>query len=322
MITRPLVSVIIPLFNAEKYISEAIRSAIGQTWANIEVIVVDDGSTDNSLALARAFETDNVKIFHQENKGASAARNLALTHSKGEFIQFLDADDLISPRKIEAQLNRLAIFPGHICCCSSVFFFDNEDHLQRPVAAVGFQKEVYGGDEFLTGLFGFPYGGMVPMHSWLTPASVIKKAGRWNEGLSVNDDGEFFCRAVLSAKGVINCEDSVSYYRKHRAGGSLSAGLSREAYHSMLTAMSLQHAHLLQKSKKPADVNRLFARKYFETGVAAYPQYRDISRDAINKSVAFGNENRNYLAGPVSTALSRIIGWKAIRILTYLRFGV
>lgn len=317
-----MVSVIIPLYNAEKYISEAIRSATEQTWANMEVIVVDDGSTDNSLAVAKTFEADNVSIFHQENKGASAARNLALMHSKGEFIQFLDADDLISPGKIEAQLKRLAFFPDHICCSSAAFFFDDDDHLQQPVTAAGFQKEVYGGDEFLTGLYGFGYGGMVPMHSWLTPAGVIKKAGCWNEGLTVNDDGEFFCRAILSAKGVINCEESVSYYRKHKGGDSLSARLSREAYHSMLTALSLQHAYLLQKSKNPADINKLFARKYFETGVAAYPQYRDLSRNAINKSIALGNEDRKYIAGPLSTALSRIIGWKAIRTLTYLRFGV
>ena len=101
----PLVSVIIPLYNAEKYIAESIESVIKQTYSNIELIIVNDGSTDKSLEVAIKNERENIKIFNQPNRGASAARNFGFKQSKGEFIKFFDADDLMNPIMIEAQIN-------------------------------------------------------------------------------------------------------------------------------------------------------------------------------------------------------------------------
>ena len=72
---QPLVSILIPCYNAEKWLSETINSALDQTWKNIEIIIVDDGSTDSSLAIAKTFESKNIKVLSQENRGASAARN-------------------------------------------------------------------------------------------------------------------------------------------------------------------------------------------------------------------------------------------------------
>jgi glycosyltransferase involved in cell wall biosynthesis len=86
---NPLVSIIIPVYNAASFINETINSALQQTWPNKEIIIVDDGSTDDSLILAKKFEGDIVKIFSQQNKGASAARNKGLAEAKGDYIQFL-----------------------------------------------------------------------------------------------------------------------------------------------------------------------------------------------------------------------------------------
>jgi glycosyltransferase involved in cell wall biosynthesis len=98
------VSIIIPLYNSEKYIAETINSALNQTWENKEIIIIDDGSTDKSLVIAKSYERVNVIVISQQNKGASAARNVGIKNSKGDFIQFLDADDLLSTDKIEAQM--------------------------------------------------------------------------------------------------------------------------------------------------------------------------------------------------------------------------
>ena len=86
-------SVVIPLYNKEHYIEKTIRSVLDQTCTDYEVIVVDDGSKDNSLALARRFESDRVRVIPQENQGVSAARNTGILNANGEFICFLDADD-------------------------------------------------------------------------------------------------------------------------------------------------------------------------------------------------------------------------------------
>src|ERR1035437_3336855 len=91
-VVKPLVSILIPAFNAQDWITDTLRSAIAQTWDRKEIIVVDDGSRDQTLAIARRFESDDVRVVTQKNQGAAAARNKAFSLSQGEYIQWLDAD--------------------------------------------------------------------------------------------------------------------------------------------------------------------------------------------------------------------------------------
>ena len=108
---QPLVSILIPAYNAEKWIADTLRSAIAQTWEAKEIIVVDDGSTDRTLAIARQFESEQVRVVAHEHQGAAATRNTALSLSQGEYIQYLDADDLMAPDKIARQLEALGQSP-------------------------------------------------------------------------------------------------------------------------------------------------------------------------------------------------------------------
>src|SRR6266516_4017115 len=101
---RPLVSILIPAYNAERWIGDTIRSALAQTWPRKEVIIVDDGSRDRTLAAAQQFASRNVLVVTQENRGASAARNSAFELCQGDYIQWLDADDLLAPDKISKQM--------------------------------------------------------------------------------------------------------------------------------------------------------------------------------------------------------------------------
>src|SRR5262245_5378391 len=108
---QPTVSILIPCHNAEKYIGDTLESVFRQTWPVSEVIVVDDGSDDGSVVEIKRFKASGVQLIEQENRGAGAARNRAYSASSGDFIQFLDADDLIDPTKIELQLARIIDFP-------------------------------------------------------------------------------------------------------------------------------------------------------------------------------------------------------------------
>lgn len=100
---KPLVSVIIPNYNYANYLREAIDSVLTQTYSNIEIIVVDDGSEDDSRKVLEAYG-DRITPIFQENSGVSAARNNGVKHSKGEYVAFLDADDIWLPKKIEKQV--------------------------------------------------------------------------------------------------------------------------------------------------------------------------------------------------------------------------
>src|SRR6058998_3677852 len=100
----PLVSILIPAFNAQEWIAETIQSALRQTWPRKEIIVLDDGSADETLVVARRFESDEVRVISQPNQGAASARNKAFSLSRGDYIQWLDADDLLSPDKVAHQM--------------------------------------------------------------------------------------------------------------------------------------------------------------------------------------------------------------------------
>src|ERR1051325_3114803 len=104
MVMKPLVSILVPAFNAQNSIADTLRSALAQTWERKEIIVVNDGSTDDTLSIARQFESPSVRVVTQENQGAAVARNTALSLCQGDYIQWLDADDLLSPQKIAQQI--------------------------------------------------------------------------------------------------------------------------------------------------------------------------------------------------------------------------
>jgi len=101
---KPLVSILIPAYNAGPWIADTLKSVQAQTWPRKEIIVVDDGSRDNTLAVAQTFASAEVRVVAQKNAGASAARNHAFRLCRGDYIQWLDADDILDPEKISRQM--------------------------------------------------------------------------------------------------------------------------------------------------------------------------------------------------------------------------
>src|SRR2546427_13260370 len=104
---KPLVSILMAAYNGQEFIAESIQSALGQTWPRKEIIIVDDGSSDQTLAIARRFASKEVSVVTQPNQGAGAARNKAYAMSQGDYIQWLDHDDLLAPDKIARQMDAL-----------------------------------------------------------------------------------------------------------------------------------------------------------------------------------------------------------------------
>lgn len=104
---KKLVSIIIPVYKAEKYVAETIKSALKQTYKNIEILIIDDGSPDRSIDICRQFTDLRIKIISQPNRGLPGARNTGIRHARGEYLTFLDADDLWLPEKIEKHAEHL-----------------------------------------------------------------------------------------------------------------------------------------------------------------------------------------------------------------------
>jgi len=120
----PLVSVIIPAYNAELHIKRAIESVIKQTYKNIEIIIIDDGSTDRTADIIKSLKDPRIIYFYQKSKGQGAARNYGIVKSKGEYITFLDADDFYLPEKVENQIKFLIDHPEYkIVYCELLHFY-------------------------------------------------------------------------------------------------------------------------------------------------------------------------------------------------------
>ncbi|MDB5287595.1 MAG: hypothetical protein JWR05_2544 [Mucilaginibacter sp.] len=315
---EPLVSIIIPVYNAEKYLASAIQSAIVQTWSNKEIIIVDDGSTDNSLAIAKTFEGECVKVFNQKNKGASAARNKGLQEAKGEYIQFLDADDLLNKIKIESQVNLLLKHPNHIGLCGTIHFQNGTNPQSYPLNHEWYSDGSDNPADFLTKLysgylFGY-YGGMIQTNAWLTPKSVINKAGLWNEDLSVDDDGEFFCRVLLAGNGIHYSSQAINYYRKFHKKKTLSSQNTYQACKSILTSTDSKTINLLNRINNK-QVRLALGRLYWENVFSFYPQFKELASEAEIKAKKLApNLGINHFTG-IKLILSKIIGWKAVRYL-------
>lgn len=246
----PLVSICIPAYNSAEWIKSTIQSAISQTWPNKEIIIVDDGSTDNTVDLAREFRSDLINIITQKNKGASAARNRALCSAKGDFIQWLDADDILSPDKIEIQLINSDKKPTSKILHSSswgCFFHRLRSARFKPTPLWLDLSPV----QYLNCHLGEAH--FMPPFCWLVSRRIAESAGNWDERLSNNDDGEYFCRVVCASDFIKFHKDARGFYRTANLS-SLSRSLfySDKAWRSFSLSINLcvEHTLKLENSDK------------------------------------------------------------------------
>lgn len=318
----PLVSVCIPAYNSAKQIKDAVNSVLGQTYANLELIIVDDGSTDDTSLELGNIKDDRVIILKQENKGASSARNLAISHSQGEFIQFLDADDMISNRKIENQVNILFGNPSKLSVCSTVHFDDGkspaefkpspyeESFLCNTDDPVDFYIRLLGGYDFRAS--------MVQTAAWLTHREIVKKAGLWNEDISLDDDGEFFTRVILASSGIIKSQDQV-YYRKYpTTSKNLSSQTNHKAMTSLVNSVFLKEKHLFSKNDSE-EAKRAIFRQLIDVQIKCYPEEPALYKLVTTKLQGYPKWRFiPQLGGELIDALAAIFGWRfAVRLQSF-----
>lgn len=220
----PLVSIVIPAFNSCDYVVEAIDSALGQSYSRIEVIVVDDGSTDGTReALDHLVESGRIRYHFQPNRGLGAARNTGIRLSRGQYLQFLDADDLISPTKIEKQVMLLQSSAQPAICGCDFRFFDGSD-----------VANLYGEDTFkgqfplhsVPDLFEFE----TVIHRWLFPASLVRDSGEFEESSAdvwLMEDWLMLWKLIARGARVLFIDEPLALYRRH--GSNMTGNFEKAA---------------------------------------------------------------------------------------------
>jgi len=308
-LTLPTVSVLIPCYNAEKYIGETLDSVFRQTWRELEIIVVDDGSQDGSIAEVERFPAARVQLIRQTHMGASVARNRAYRTSKGEFIQFLDADDLIEPDKLERQITRLMAYPKCVASAEWGRFYTAPYQTR-------FEPEPVWRDlpplDWLALSRADGLGMMFPA-IWLIPRLVANAAGPWEESLSVGDDGEYFTRVLLASDQVLFCSGARCHYRSG-ISGSLSGRKSSAGWASQLRVIELCERYVREREDSER-VRRGFALSWQHFAHACYPYDRQLASFALAYASRLHPVTIRPRGGPTFEVVSALIGWRNARRL-------
>jgi glycosyltransferase involved in cell wall biosynthesis len=266
---KPLVSILIPAYNAERWIVDTVRSALAQTWPRKEIIIVDDGSTDQTLAVARQFASRNLSVITQANQGASAARNKALELCQGDYVQWLDADDLLAPDKIAHQMQRLCDCASKWTLLSSAWAY----FIYRPHRARFIPTPLWcdlSPVEWLSRKMGQNLH--MQTATWLVSRELTEAAGPWDTRLSLDDDGEYFCRVVLASNAIRFVADAKVFYRQQGPDRLSSIDRSDKKLESQFLSMQL-HVDYLRSSEDSERV-RTASLTYLQTWFGWFFQER------------------------------------------------
>jgi glycosyltransferase involved in cell wall biosynthesis len=309
----PEVSVVVAAWNAESHIAATIAAILRQTFSDIELIVVDDGSTDGTADIVRGFQDPRVRLVRQSNSGQSAASNVGASLATGRFLKFVDADDLLNPDHINLQHQAIQQHPDHVASCRWGYFRQNPDLAVASDEAVC--RDYSAGLEWLVDCLTLA-DGMMGAWLWLIPREVWDRCGGWCEELSLNNDFDLSIRLLLNCAGVRFAPEAVYFYRKG-VSGSLSGVYSRKGLESALRTTQAGTGNLLKAEDSPR-IRRICADRFQGWLFQFYPEHPDLAAIAEAAVAQLGGSKKQLGGGLGQKLLTPFIGWKLVRRLQVL----
>jgi glycosyltransferase involved in cell wall biosynthesis len=269
---KPLVSILIPAFNGEETLPYTLESALGQTWQRKEIIVIDDGSTDGTANVARRFTSKELTVVSTENRGLSGAVNSALRLCQGDYIQELDADDILASDKIERQMSVLSSSDSSellLSCPWASFYYRTSrarfvrNSLWNDLSPVEWLLRKMGENLHMQNA------------TWLVSREIIEKAGPWDESLSHDQDGEYFCRVLIASEGTRFVPDARVYYRSSGTNRVSFVGNSPQKQDSLFRSIKLhiQYLRSLEDSERVRRSCLVYLQNWL---VEVYPDRADL----------------------------------------------
>jgi hypothetical protein len=293
MAANPLVTIVIPCFNAARTVAAALASARAQTYRPIEIVAIDDCSTDDTLKILQADGgSDLVVIAGERNRGAASARNRAIMEATGEYLAFLDADDSWAPEKLTCQLALLATDPAMamVGCRAEVVWLDGKR------ATVNADRVPPQGQDAWRDLLHHAY---YVTSEIVTRTEIARLIGGFKDGMSTGEDQDFFIRLAL--EGSVGFVDA-PLVTMHQQPGSLSIRQStREA--SIILPMIEGHCRTLSDRLSPSERHRILGARYTALGRGLYPAVpgagaRLLVRAILNGTERLGNLRYLMVASP------------------------
>lgn len=310
-----------PVYNSAGFLKKSLESLLHQTYPNLEIIVVDDESTDDSYTIAKKFESKGVKVLQQKNAGAAIARNTGLSAATGDYIQFLDVDDYLSRDKIEKQVAALDGKQNKVAVCNYVSFV-NDVELKNEIRPVDQSTFIFSSDnpaDFLVNLWGGNNGEseFIQTNCWLVPKKLIENAGGWRQYRCPDDDGEFFTRILLASKGIVYVPGIVNYYRREKSKHKLSANSDKKYVQNTLLTIDLKYSYLKEKIEEKK-IRQAFAKQYLDFAIYNYPQHTLFSKIAYKRYKEMGSPAVTpLLGGKITELIKNVFGWKLARLIKF-----
>lgn len=272
--------------------------------------------------MASQYASDRVRVIAQSNAGPAASRNRALREASGNYIQYLDADDLLHPDKISAQLKALESTPGRtVAVCPTCYFDDGTEPTAGRFSEGSRALNSADPIQWLVDLWLPNKGwGMVQPGAWLSPVEVLKNAGPWDEKISLDDDGEYFTRVLVESDGIQYTGSTCVYYRQHNQR-RVSAKRSHGAMAGWLRSIDSKYTCVFPqtKGKQREQAAQGLARQYWSVAIEAYPAHPDIASNAEARAMALGFPyplhpiSKNGWKAVVSRSVHSWVGWRVAR---------
>src|SRR2546423_5287978 len=278
---EPLVSILIPAYNSQEWIKDTIQSALAQTWPRKEIIVVDDGSRDQTLKIAREFESRKVRVVTQPNQGAAVARNTAFSLAQGDYIQWLDADDLLECDKLEKQLCELGKATSPRTLISGAWGYFIYRKRKARFVPTSLWSDL-GPLEWM--LIKMEFGLHMQTDNWLVSRELSEMAGPWDARLWRDNDGEYFARVILASDGIWVVPSAQFYYRAAGFKSISYIGGSSKKLESLFLSMKLHVSYLL--SKEDSERTRRACIKYIHWWGSEFYPYRLDLVEPLRRSIA------------------------------------
>jgi GT2 family glycosyltransferase len=310
----PAISVVMPCYNASKHIADAIRSALEQTFKDVELIVIDSGSQDSSREIIQDFAGDKrlmfVPVERKDAPSAAAARNEGLRRARGEYVKFMDADDVIHPEMLERQLARVQ---GREDCVASSEWgrFYNDDLSTYTPSRQSVWRDMDAREWLVESWMNARP--MTQCGMFLLPRPLLERTGGWDEKLTLIDDFEFFTRVLCASQQVLFTPGCPLYYRSG-VTGSLSGATGTKAVESAFLSATAAVDHLLSK-RSDARTKKACANIMQDLIYTYYPFCAELAAQAGKRVRELGGADIAPGGGRKFHLLRRLLGWKAARRL-------
>jgi glycosyltransferase involved in cell wall biosynthesis len=308
-VMKPLVSILIPAFNAEEWIAQTIESALRQTWTRKEIIIVDDGSRDRTAHVAQSFASKHVKVVSTDNQGLSGAVNNAYGLCQGDYIQELDADDILAPDKIEKQLGALRESDSKRTLLSgpwAAFHYRTSrarfvrNPLWEDLTPVEWLLRKMGGNLHMQNA------------TWLVSRELAEAAGPWDTRLQYDQDGEYYCRVLLASTGTRFVPEARIFYRASDTNRISFIGNSNVKKNSLLRSMRL-HLEYIRSLEESERVHKACL-NYMQTWYDCfYPERPDIFPELQSLAAEMGGHLEVPCLGWKFAWMKPIFGWKVAK---------